>query len=274
MHIRRTDSRKIAVWTTCFATVCAASFLVAGDAGLYLSLVFLFAAICVGLVKLYRLLQHENKLVVSQVDSLLTLQEAVPELQFLSHPVGWTANLDLLREIAEKVHSNRPGVVVELGSGLSTIYMATIMKSIGVGSVLSFDHDPAYAEKTRTELARRGLSEIARVVTVDLVEQTVNGDTYRWYNISREPLPDVIDMLVVDGPPLKTQKLARYPALPMFDKNLSDKAVVILDDANRPDEATIVALWKQQHGSFSCETRFGAKGLAVFTRRTERPAIR
>ncbi len=79
----------------------------------------------------------------------------------------------------------------------------------------------------------------------------MNGKTWNWYDLpDLDKLPGKIDMLVVDGPPWKLQHLARYPALPVLFKYLSDNAVIILDDGNRPDEKEIVKLWKKEYDCF------------------------
>jgi hypothetical protein len=47
---------------------------------------------------------------------------------------------------------------------------------------------------------------------------------------------DEIDLLLVDGPPGSLGEMARYPALHVLESQLASNAVVILDDADRPDE--------------------------------------
>jgi hypothetical protein len=52
-----------------------------------------------------------------------------------------------------------------------------------------------------------------------------------------------IPMLVVDGPPRATGAAARYPAFPLLQSVLAQKATIVLDDADRPDEEEIVSRW-------------------------------
>src|SRR5262245_8470214 len=54
------------------------------------------------------------------VNLAAVLEPRVP----LRRPGGWAASADLLVEIATRVIEERPGLVVELGSGLSTIVAA------------------------------------------------------------------------------------------------------------------------------------------------------
>ena len=52
-------------------------------------------------------------------------------------------------------------------------------------------------------------------------------------------------MLVIDGPPLDTNALARYPAGPRLFPRLAPNGTAFLDDAARPDEAQAVARWRE-----------------------------
>jgi hypothetical protein len=45
-----------------------------------------------------------------------------------------------------------------------------------------------------------------------------------------------IDLVLVDGPPGSIREMARYPALHVLESQLAPNAVVILDDADLPDD--------------------------------------
>lgn len=268
MHIRRSDSRRILAATVVYTLMCIALFAGFGLVGLYPALIVLFAATAIGLVKLFRLLEHDGKLIVSQVDSINTIGAAVPELRFLPHPTGWAASLALLSEIVEFTVLHEPKTVVELGSGLSTLYLATMMKKSGAGHVYSIEHDSSYAAETVAELASRGLQDFATVIPAELTTLDLDGKNWTWYDINWSGLPDNIDLLLVDGPPMQTQRLARYPALPIFEDHLSANATVILDDADRKDEQAILKMWLSQFDSFTSRSKFCRKGLAILTRQS------
>jgi hypothetical protein len=76
-------------------------------------------------------------------------------------------------------------------------------------------------------------------------------------------------MLIIDGPPGLTQELARYPALPILLRMLSDDAVILLDDASRTDEAKIVKLWQKEFTDFIIEEIEAEKGAVVLHRRAQ-----
>jgi hypothetical protein len=62
-----------------------------------------------------------------------------------------------------------------------------------------------------------------------------------------------IDLLVIDGPPESTQKMARYPALPLLFKYLLNESIIILDDGGRKEEKEIVEIWEKEFENISSE---------------------
>ena len=84
------------------------------------------------------------------------------------------------------------------------------------------DHIELYANVTKQNLEKQGLSDLATVSHAPLKDMDINGKTWNWYDLpDLDKLPGKIDMLVVDGPPWKLQRLARYSALPVLFKGTS-----------------------------------------------------
>jgi predicted O-methyltransferase YrrM len=150
---------------------------------------------------------------------------------------------DLL-DMVHIVQRRRPRLVVELGSGTSTVWLAYALERLG-GRLVSVDHDAGYAERTRTALAAHGLTGVAEVRVAALQPMTIDDSTYRWYD--RSALADLhdIDLLLVDGPPEATGPAARFPALHVLADRLADSATVVLDDANRPHERDALQRWTE-----------------------------
>ena len=76
---------------------------------------------------------------------------------------------------------------------------------------------------------------------------------------------DVVDLLVVDGPPAFEDGfgLARHPALPVLRGRLAPGATVVLDDIERPGEREVVRRWEREFGlTFH---RDDAAGVAIAT---------
>jgi predicted O-methyltransferase YrrM len=153
---------------------------------------------------------------------------------------------DAAAVLVRQVALLRPRVVVECGSGVSTVLVAKLLKDHGGSRIYSLDHDPEWAAVTRKFLSAAGLDDHAVVLDAPLVPQIIDGREFRWYR-----LPAVIDrlehidLLIVDGPPQSTDAggLPRYPALPRFVDKLSPTAEIFVDDAVRPQEQEMVRQW-------------------------------
>lgn len=183
---------------------------------------------------------------------------------------GWAASPDFLAELVQYTLAEKPKTVVECSSGTSTLVLARCMQLNGGGKVFSLEHDPGFAQQTRNHLARHGLSDFATVIDAPLKKVDVGASSWSWY--SHELLPDdmEIDLLAIDGPPLATGSLARYPAGPVLFPRLSKQGAVFIDDANRDDEKAILSRWKNEFPWLLQTMRYCEKGCAVL--RTGAPA--
>jgi len=175
---------------------------------------------------------------------------------------GWAASPDFLRELTLHALHAHPKVIAECGSGVSTVVLARCVQMNQAGHVYSLEHLAEHAEKTRRELERQGLQDWATVLTAPLRSYELHGEPYSWY--STEQFPSVgLDMLVIDGPPIGTSPLARYPAGPLLFDRLNSPATIFLDDADRQDERTILQRWAGEFPELNQENRPCEKGCAV-----------
>ena len=144
------------------------------------------------------------------------------------------------------IRRQRPKLIMELGSGSSTVLFAAALRANGSGRVISIEHDAAHIKHTRALLEQAELSDRVHLVSAPLTEITLNGRTFQWYDLGSllRSLTDRIDLLFVDGPPGKVQSLSRFPALPMLLPHLSPRATVVVDDGAREDEVKMVELWR------------------------------
>jgi len=188
-----------------------------------------------------------------QLESFLSLLFALKPGVPLPDTRGWAASPDLLKKISEVIFTEKPRLVVEASSGVSTLVIAYCLKQLGRGSVVSLEHDLTFAEITRNFVACHGLEEIATVMHAPLKEVERNGHKWLWYDLDGLKIDRPIDLLVIDGPPGALQKLSRYPALPLLYGQLNSRATIVLDDGRRDDEKQIVALWEEEFGHLSTE---------------------
>ena len=148
---------------------------------------------------------------------------------------------DLL-ELLHLIRVRRPRLVLELGSGTSSVWIAYVLEKVG-GRLVSLDHDRTYADRTRTVLAAHGLTAVAEVRDAPLTPREIDGRSFNWYD--EDTVADLrqIDFVLVDGPPQATGPDARLPALHVLERRLADRATIVFDDANRREEQAALREW-------------------------------
>jgi predicted O-methyltransferase YrrM len=140
--------------------------------------------------------------------------------------------------------------LVECGSGRSTVILARLLARLDTGTIHALEHDPVFADRTRTLLAAESLDR-AEVITAPLEPHPLAGDHGGWYGTAaRNALPDSIDLLLIDGPPAGAPELERnrHPALAELGERLTPGATIIVDDAGRPGESASLRLWSRDYG--------------------------
>ena len=157
-----------------------------------------------------------------QLFNLLDIKAPIPTTR------SWAASPDLLLTILQTIKKHKPSLVVELGSGISTL----IASKSGARKIISLDNSDEFAEKTRELLKEHKVRGVE--VRVASLKPYANGSD--WYDTEKIQDLRKIDLLVIDGPPGSKNPEARYPALREFKDRLSSKAVVIIDDVNREGE--------------------------------------
>lgn len=177
----------------------------------------------------------------------------------------WSAAPDFLGLIVRHALAERPATVVECSSGATTVMLARCCAMNGHGHVWSLENGAGFAARTRAELERLGLSGHATVLDAPLTGYRLEAGDFQWYELSGLT-PGTIDLLVIDGPPGFLQPLSRYPALPLLHPRLAAAATVYLDDAARPDEQRILALWQAAHPDLGCQAPATRRGCAVLRR--------
>lgn len=198
-----------------------------------------------------------------EVEALLQLYRGM-EPRAPMPPAGKTAlNPTGLLQLCALVERLQPKLVLELGSGTSSVWLAYMLERYH-GRLITVDHHSAFAAETRVRLRRHGLADIAEVRDAHLKPVKVDGQSYQWYDTAAFAGLTGIDLLVVDGPPANSGPHARYPAFPLLEEQLSAHATVVLDDVSRQDEQEIVRQWTQSVSGL--ETEQGTIGnLAVLT---------
>ena len=212
-------------------------------------------------------IEKEIRQTFRQLEALQNLTAVLPAADLLPATRGWAASPDLLAVLVDLVITQRPALVVECGSGASTVWLALAMRRFAIsGQVIALDHDPAYGAATRGLLARHQLGGLAEVRDAPLEPFQLNGEPCAWY--ARAAWADLagIDLLFVDGPPAATGHQARYPALPLLSPALSPAATIVVDDLIVPDMQKVLRLWLDAYPDFGSEILPLEKQAAVLRR--------
>ncbi|HEY6294171.1 MAG TPA: class I SAM-dependent methyltransferase [Streptosporangiaceae bacterium] len=214
-----------------------------------------------------REVKAEIKQTFRQLEALQNLSAVLPPGDLLPATRVWAASPDLLVVLVDLVIAERPSLVVECGSGASTLWLALTMRRFGIdGRVVALDHDPVFGAKTRDLLVRHDVAGIAEVRDAPLETFTLDHQDYEWYASKAWEDLTGIDLLFVDGPPAATGHQARYPALPLLAGSLSPAATAVLDDLIVPDMQEVLRLWLAAYPEFSSEVLPLEKQAAVLRR--------
>jgi predicted O-methyltransferase YrrM len=176
---------------------------------------------------------------------------------------GWAASPDFLKVVHKKIEKRRPNLVVELGSGSSTIISGYSLKKNGKGSAISFDHEKEYADITRERVSFHNLEGQCEVINAPLKNYNIRKEIWSWYSLNEFCPKNTVDIVIVDGPPGGTQYMARYPALELLYEYLSEDAIFIVDDADRKDEKNMVKRWKSENENIDVEYLESEKGIYI-----------
>jgi predicted O-methyltransferase YrrM len=214
-----------------------------------------------------REVKAEIKQTFRQLEALQNLSAVLPPIDLLPATRVWAASPDLLVVLVDLVITERPSLVLECGSGASTLWLALAMRRFGIdGRIVALDHDPVFGSRTRDLLARHDVCDLAEVRDAPLESFSLGDQTYSWY--ARKTWEDLtgIDLLFVDGPPATTGHQARYPALPLLAGSLSPVATAVLDDLVVPDMQEVLRLWLDAYPDFRSEILPLEKQAAVLRR--------
>ncbi len=175
---------------------------------------------------------------------------------------SWKADVGLLTLITDHILAERPRRIVEFGTGASTLIIARALQMIGGGDFISIEQHEDFAKQTREWLADYGLKADLRAVPLVPSPGDWPG---MWYD--HGPLPDQIDLLLIDGPPWTIHPFTRGAASSLFGR-MAPGGTVMLDDGARPGERIVARRWRKRWPQFDFRLlKSGTKGTLVGRRR-------
>lgn len=190
------------------------------------------------------------------LDRLTLPDDALPYLG------SWKADTGLLRLLVDHILQHKPRLVVEFGTGASTLVIARAMQMAGGGNLISFDQHSDFVDATRQWLKDYGLEADLRSVPLS---PSPAGWPGLWYD--HGPLPSHIDLMLIDGPPWSVHPLTRGAASSLFEQ-VSPGGTVMLDDGARPGERMVARRWRRLHPDFTFTLdKSGTKGTLIGRKR-------
>lgn len=142
----------------------------------------------------------------------------------------WTANPEAVLAIVETVRARKPGLVVECGSGFSTVCIAQALRRNGAGGLVSLEPVQSHIQTGQRLLGAYGLHDVAEIRPVSV-----------------EACPPNISMLVLSASPDMAGMLVRYPLASLLD-GLLPGALIVVNGVTR-DDAEELAEWLQRQGT-------------------------
>lgn len=209
----------------------------------------------------YKLFHYQQDLYGLSLLRPLTEKFSVPPL-FTGHAIR---PIELAMIINDLV-INRRKSVVELGAGVTTLYVAKAIEVYSLDcKVYTVDENQEWLDMMRDLLLAENISD-----SVTFIQAPVKPyDEGHWYDKETvaTALKDAppIECLVVDGPFAGPEGGVnnRYAALPELYDKLGERCIVFLDDTNRPGEKAIAERWSKE---FDLQFRYGYGSFGLATR--------
>lgn len=201
-----------------------------------------------------------------QIESFIAIQNYLNTGDTISGFHGWPISPDAALFLVELFRMRHHDVVIEFGSGTSTLLFAKMLrmedrkssdpernKLWKLNRIHTFEHDTTYLAKTRSLLETNKLSNNVALYHAPLTTWSDDSGSYLYYNcsVTLSALAQELGterrriLVFVDGPPSATCKNARYPAIPILFNHFGQHEIdIVLDDAYRQDEKNAINLWR------------------------------
>jgi hypothetical protein len=151
---------------------------------------------------------------------------------------AWSADTELLQSVLDWFPQTS-GPVLECGSGLSTLLLASLATAHG-RQVRSLEHDAGWAARVNDALPRRSASNLEVIIAP--IQRYADFD---WYSTAVVNSLSPVGFVLCDGPPGSTRG-GRYGLASVLKDTLAPGCIVLLDDSHRPEERSIIERWCQE----------------------------
>jgi hypothetical protein len=166
--------------------------------------------------------------------------------------IPWTASAMTPQSIVyilNEIIINQRRRILELGMGLSTMFIAKLMQDIPGIELISIDHDQDWIDICQSQLKSKSLNtDRHKIIHAPLTgRKNVHSEIAEYYNISSLSIGQSFkpDLVIVDGPPAWREDIAeaRVPAYEILLPIIHDNTTIFIDDYQRKGESKLVDLF-------------------------------
>ncbi|WP_421875613.1 class I SAM-dependent methyltransferase [Marinoscillum sp.] len=193
------------------------------------------------------------KVIRWQLDDLAAQNILSSHFNFSSYfPLtNWSLRPSTILHVLNDISINSRKCIVDIGCGVSTIYMAKHLDLIkSRAKIYAIDESESWLRILDDYLKREGLSQYVELVHAPLIPSGLAiSSNNLWYDtdILKSAInANKIDLILVDGPSGDSSPFARFGAVPHFKNFLSNRYSVFIDDTSRKDEKEIVKRWSDE----------------------------
>ncbi|MFH7244562.1 MAG: class I SAM-dependent methyltransferase [Spirulina sp.] len=166
--------------------------------------------------------------------------------------IPWTASAMTPQSIVyilNEIIINQRRRILELGMGLSTLFIAKLMQEIPDIQLISVDHDQDWIEICRLQLKSKSLNTDRHTIIHAPLKKRKNAHTEiaEYYDINALSADQTFqpNLVIIDGPPAWREDIseARVPAYEILLPIIQDNTTVFVDDYQRTGESKLLDLF-------------------------------
>jgi hypothetical protein len=166
--------------------------------------------------------------------------------------VPWTASAMTPQSIVyilNEIIINQRRQILELGMGLSTLFIAKLMQEISDIQLISVDHDQDWIEICQSQLKSKSLNTDKHTIIHAPLKERKNAHSAiaEYYDPNALEAVHTFkpDLVIIDGPPAWGEEIseARVPAYEILLPIIPDNATVFIDDYQRTGESKLADLF-------------------------------
>lgn len=162
---------------------------------------------------------------------------------------SWAMPRATLGMILDRCVVEKPGAIMEFGSGVSTVALLLSAERLGLDRLVSFEHEPEWAERVRSWASAIGKQDLLDLRLRPLTRQNWGGLSGMFYDLNDTDLSLACDCVIVDGPPsgtTQTREHRRAMAGRAIEHCLRDGGLAFLEDAHRTWETDAYGRWVER----------------------------